>query len=111
MKRGGLNSKSAVPILPRRARKFLLILPAILLPFGALVLEYGPYTFSHASICTDCGMVRQTQERKLPLTEFTWRSHSRENHTPVSELLCKPEAIGSHAHRWLFARGSGNGIQ
>ncbi|MFN0052533.1 MAG: hypothetical protein ACKV0T_10085 [Planctomycetales bacterium] len=77
----------------------------------AMVLVIGPFRFHYFSVCGDCGAVRNSSERQIPVFPFPyWRSHAIQE-TVLSRTVARLGLIGQHEHRWLFGHGGGNGIQ
>src|SRR5207253_4127767 len=62
------------------------------------------------SVCTDCGMIQDTDERHLPLTEFTYRTISSTRPTAMSRALAKYYVRAGHVHRWEFGQGGDYGF-
>jgi len=88
----------------------VVILPLALVAAGSAIV-LGPFTFHGRSVCERCGMIRRTQMKQLPFTEFTyWRTDSDEP-SSLSRSLERLGIAGPHVHSWVFVRGAGNGVQ
>ena len=85
---------------------------AIVIGGGLLLLIvlglFFPFRFS--SVCTHCGVIRNTTEWQVPLTRITLFSKSNELQTPVSTELVHAGIVTKHDHEWLFCNGGGNGV-
>jgi hypothetical protein len=92
----------------KRRRVALVCAAAVLLVLAGIAAVFG--AFRSSSVCTMCGLVRQTFEWQVPFTQVTVASRSTESETPVSAVLLGAGIVPAHEHRWLFLSGSGNGV-
>lgn len=90
-------------------RTLLIAIAAV--PVTLICMPGWPFNFCYHSICDVCGAWQGSVERQLPWTSRTFRSTHRVKETLVSRTLRETGAVGPHEHRWLFARGAGNGVQ
>jgi len=83
---------------------------AIVLIAAVLVVINGPFRFGYFSVCRECGAVRKTIERQVPLTRLSyWTTHTIEE-TYLSSAVGRLGLLGAHQHDWLFGAGGGNGV-
>ncbi|HYF34409.1 MAG TPA: hypothetical protein VD994_03890, partial [Prosthecobacter sp.] len=63
----------------------------------------------YSSVCTRCGMERDTLGWQFPLIPVTLAKVWWSSETPVSLLLKRTDLVAKHDHEWCFAAGNGNG--
>ena len=101
-------SHSCMSTTPNRRKRVAVafaIAALVVLTASAL---FGRFGFS--SVCSQCGVMRDTTEWQIPLTRISVFRHSSENATPVSIVLSRGGIVPTHEHQWLFCQGSGNGV-
>lgn len=71
----------------------------------------SPFTFGYFSVCSKCGMWRDTVQYQLPRVDVTYHRRHRLRHTKLSRILAEGGAVGDHEHAWVFGWGAGNGVR
>ena len=87
------------------------LIAVVLLIASGIALFLGPFTFHGRSICERCGMTRWIENRQLPFSDLTYWHRETDAASPLSRALQRLGVPGTHAHSWIFERGSGNGVQ
>lgn len=91
-------------------RCLVVFLAGGLLGFGLLWTPASPAVFGFSSYCRVCGLEQRTLRNQLPLSEVTLFERSVESPTLYSGAYYAGGGP-SHAHDFVFAAGSGNGVK
>lgn len=75
---------------------------------GVILVVWWPFTFDWIEVCGDCGVMRQSSARQLPMVPISFWTRHYESSTPLSQQVSP--VVGTHTHRWSFVHGSGNGV-
>lgn len=75
---------------------------------GLIFFFWWPFTFYWVEVCGECGAMRQSSARQLPMVPISFWTWHHESGTPLSQQVTP--VVGVHTHRWSFVHGSGNGV-
>jgi hypothetical protein len=110
-----LNSRTIGRHPHHRRRRFILkstlslTLAAILFSYITLFLLV-PCGFSYWSVCTECGMIQNMDQRRLPLTPIMFSTSRSLQGTALSAVFARDHFRQGHVHQWSFGTGGDFGL-
>lgn len=95
---------------PSQKRSTIIIAAIALFCIISILMVFFPSLFSYSSICSECGLIRETTEYHFPFTEIVIYKKAEYEDTTVSSILKKYNIKKCHNHNWLFEHGGGKSI-
>jgi hypothetical protein len=95
----------------RRLRRLAALITVGVPIFGYTALAVlKPCGFAYFSVCTQCGMIEQTDERHLPLVDIKIGTRHSLQQSPFSATLARHGVRTGHIHEWEFGQGGDYGL-
>lgn len=92
---------------PKHSKKLVALVSVVALLL-VITLTFGAY--SSSSVCKKCGIVKDSIDWQIPLSNITLFGTASEHETPVSVALVRNGVVTGHKHKWLCIHGGGNGV-
>ena len=105
------DDPSSIAQRSRRARRVRFIARGLLVSLIVILVPFlWPSGFGWMSVCTQCGLMRSSRERYLPMTEYVVYTSHGDRETDLSNLLSKHGFRQNHTHQWAFGSGGHYGF-